>query len=238
MFKAKISTAILAIAGATMLAGAGPLSAQSASQPHTISVTGEGQSKAAPDEAQLSAGVVTQAATANAALSANRQAMNAVFATLKKQGIPDREIQTSDFSVLPQYDTGKDGNGPQRLIGYQVSNNVSVTVDDLSKLGPDIDALVSSGANSLGGVSFMIKDQTALLARAREAAVHDAIARAETYAKAAGVTLGPILSISEGGYATPQPMFRMMAEAAPASTPIAVGEQTVPASVSVVFAIK
>jgi uncharacterized protein YggE len=217
-----------------------PVHAEPAStQPRTITVSGEGEVKAVPDQAILSAGVVSQAVTADEALATNRRAMNAVFATLKRQGIPDRAIRTSEFSVQPQYGEQRQGNAPPHIVGYQVSNNVSVTVDDLSKLGGAIDALVASGANSMGGISFTIRDPKPLLRQARDAAVKDAMDRASVYAKAAGVALGHVVQISEGGAEAPRPVFRAMAlDASPAQTPIAAGEQTVAAQVTVSFEIK
>jgi uncharacterized protein YggE len=227
----------------TLLAMPPPAMAQSNAEaaPRTLSVSGEGEVKAVPDEALLSAGVVSQSRTAAEALAVNRRAMNAVFAALKAQGIPDKSIQTSDFTVSPQYDSGRNGSGPQRLVGYQVSNTVSVSVDDLAKLGATIDALVASGSNSLGGVSFAIRDPKPLLAQARAAAVKDALDRAETYAGAAGVTLGRAITISESenDVSMPRPMFRAMAvmNGAPAS-PTAAGEESVSAGVSMTFEIK
>lgn len=205
-----------------------------------ITMSGHGEAKAAPDQAQLSAGVTTEAKTARAALSANTAAMNKVFATLKQAGIPGKAIQTSNFSVSPQYPSYNSSNPqPRQIIGYQVSNTVSVSVDDLSRLGPTLDALVSAGANNVGGVSFSISDPQPLLAKARAAAVKDAQARAETYAKAAGIKLGPIMSINEGGGNMPQPMFKTMAmraEAAP--VPVAAGEETIAADVSISWQIR
>jgi uncharacterized protein YggE len=138
----------------------------------TISVSGEGEASGKPDQGRLSAGVVTQAPTAAAALSANTSAMNRVFAALKTLGIPDNKIQTSNFSVQPQYPPYRpDAAEPRNIVGYQVSNQVSVTVDDLAKSDPALDALVKSGANPLGGVSFAIADPKPLAERARAAAV-------------------------------------------------------------------
>jgi uncharacterized protein YggE len=225
---AVILTAVLAVP-----AFAGP------ADPHLLTVSGEGTMKAAPDRAELSAGVVTLAPTAATALAQNSLAMNAVFAKLKSAGIPDKSIQTSDFSVSAQYQTYKTGSGSvlQHIVGYQVSNNVEVTVDDPAKVGPTIDALVSSGANQLGNISFSIADPKPLLTQAREAAVKDAIERAQTYAKAAGVSLGPIVSIQEGGSEAPRPMMRMMAGMVASSAPIAGGEESVSANVSISWEI-
>jgi len=230
---------MLTVLGLAACGALNPLLAQPAPAPRTLSVSGEAQIKAVPDEAQLSAGVVSQAPTARAALEANRRAMNAVFATLKSRGIPDKSIQTSEFSVSPQYNSGKDGTGPQRLVGYEVSNSVTVTIDDLSKVGDAIDALVSSGANAMGGVSFAISDPKPLLKEARTAAVQDALDRAATLAKASGVTLGPIIAINDGEASTSRPEFRAMTVAqAGMSTPIAAGEERVSASVSITFEIR
>ena len=196
----------------------------------TMTMSGQGTAKAAPDQAQFSTGVITQDRTAALALAANSRAMNAVFATLKRLGIADKDIQTSDFSLSPQYQTYKPGtSGPQRIIGYQVSNTVNVTIEDFGKTGAVLDALVTSGSNQIDNISFSIHDTKALLAQARVAAVKDAIDRAQTYAKAAGVTLGAIMSISEsGGVYQPRPMYRMAAMSASAAPPpVAGGEQSV-----------
>ena len=221
-----------------VFAGASASAAEPA--PRTLSVSGEGEVRAAPDQSSLSAGVTTGAATAAQALAANSHAMNAVFATLKRLGIPDKDIQTSNFSLSPQYQVCKPGmTCPQRIVGYQVSNNVNVIVEDLDKTGPVLDALVSSGSNQIGGIDFSIHDTKSLLRVAREAAVKDAVDHAQTYAKAAGVTLGPILSIQEGGGEPPRPVYRamaMMANAAP--PPVAGGELSVSANVTITWQIQ
>jgi uncharacterized protein len=211
-----------------------------AAAPGTLSVSGQGEVRAAPDQAVLSTGVATTAPTAAAALSANAAKMNAVFATLKRLGVPDKSIQTSNFTVSPQYPPyNANESGVQKIVGYQVSNQVSVTLDDPKKLGPTLDALVAAGSNQINSVGFVIRDTAELLTKARAAAVADAIARAHTYAAAAGVTLGPILSIQEGSSEGPRPMYDVVvtAQRAGAPTPTAPGEQSVSATVTVVFAI-
>jgi uncharacterized protein YggE len=227
-----------AIAVLAAMPGGAALAADAASR--VITVSGEGEVRAAPDEAMLSAGVVTTARTAATALADNSHAMNQVFATLRGAGVPEKSIQTSGFNVSPQYATDKDGSQTARITGYQVSNTVNVTVDDLSKVGPTLDALVASGANSIGGISFDIKDPKAALAEARKRAVGDAVARAQTLAQAAGVTLGPITSINEGGGYEPRPLYRMAApmNALAAPPPIAASEQSVTANVSITWEIR
>jgi uncharacterized protein YggE len=233
--------AALALISLAPWSAAAPAQAQPATavEPRLLSVSGEGEVKAKPDQAMLSAGVVMQGKTAADALAANSRAMNTVFATLKRLGIPDRSIQTSSFSVNPQYPE-YNSREPRRIVSYQVSNTVSVTVEDLDKLGPALDALVSSGANSLGDIAFTIRDPKPLMAQARDAAVKDAMAKAETLARAAGVSLGPIVAINEGVIAPPQPLYRTMnmAAAPAAPPPISAGESTVSANVSMSWEIR
>lgn len=205
----------------------------------TIAMPGHGVVKAAPDQVQITAGVSTSAPTAAQALSANTARMKGVFDALRKLGVPEKNIQTVNFSVSPQY-TGGNNNERPKLTGYQVNNDVSVPLEDVSKLGTALDALVTSGANQMNGINFSIRDTTPMLARARADAIADAKTRAETYAKAAGVTLGPIQSISEGAtIEPPRPMYRAMAmAAADRSVPVATGEESVAADVSVVWEIR
>jgi uncharacterized protein len=209
--------------------------------PRLITVSGQGEASAVPDQAQLSAGVVTQAKTAEDALAANSRAMNAVFDTLKRAGIPEKSIRTSNFSVSPQYTPYKpDATEPPKIVSYQVSNTVTVKVTDLKTLGSDLDALVSSGANQVNGVSFSIHDPKPLMEKARAEAVKDAMAHARTFATAAGVELGRVMSINEGGGQAPQPIFLAMRAqtAAPSPPPMAEGEQTIVADVTMTFEIK
>jgi uncharacterized protein len=173
-----------------------PAAAQTAS--HTISMTGQGEVRAAPDTVTLTAGVTAQAPTAAAALAANSSRMAAVMAALKQQGVSDKDMQTANFSVSPQY-AGNNDSQPQRLIGYQVTNEVQVRLEDVRKLGAVLDSLVLAGSNQMNGINFGVRDTAELLTQARNLAVADATAKAQVYAKAAGVSLGPILSISESG---------------------------------------
>lgn len=202
----------------------------------TLSMTGHGEVRAAPDTGLIQAGVTTSAPTAAAALAANNSKMAGVVAALKKLGVPDRDIQTSSFSVSPQFTNG-DNNTARRLTGYQVGNEIRVRLEDVSRMGTVLDALVTAGANQMNGISFDIAKPEPLLAQARAEAVADARHRAETYARAAGVSLGPIQSISEGGSGAvpPRPMFRMAM--AVEQVPISPGEQSVSADVTMVWEI-
>jgi uncharacterized protein len=228
------------------LAGAAALSlfatlapAAAADAARTITVSGTGEARGAPDQAQLSAGVTTTSATANEALAQNARKMTAVFDALKRMGVAEKDIQTSNFSVQPQMTPYNQNGGAQHIVGYQISNQVDVTLDDTRKLGPALDALVGAGANQINSVSFAIKNADALDAKAREAAIANAQARAGVYAKAAGVNLGGVVSISEVATEAPRPMMRVMALAGNAApTPTAAGEQSVTANVTVVFEIR
>jgi hypothetical protein len=222
------------LAALVLVAGLAPALGQTT--PRTLTMTGQGDVRAAPDEVTLNAGVTAQAPTAAGALSANTQRMQGVFAALKKLGVADKDMQTSNFSVSPQMSDGGNNQAP-RVTGYQVNNQIRVRLDDVSKLGAALDALVTAGANQMYGVDFAIKDTAPLLTQARGDAVADAKAKAETYAKAAGVALGPILSISEngGGYAPPPAPMRMMVAAK--AVPVAAGEESVNAQVSIVWEI-
>jgi uncharacterized protein len=217
---------------------AAPALAQTAADfPPAISVTGEAQISVPPDIAFVDAGVATDARTAREASEANNNAMAKVFAALKAANVDARDIQTSRLSLQPQYAPNR--TGPSPVVGYRASNRVTVRIHDVSKVAGVIDTLVGAGANDIGNVTFEVSQASKLLDDAREKAIADARRKAEIYARAAGVTLGAPLSISEGGEA-PRPMFRAKAAApmAAAPTPIAQGEETLSISVSVTWAIK
>jgi uncharacterized protein YggE len=204
--------------------------------PPAISVTGEASISVPPDLAAVDAGVASDAKTAREASEANNAAMAKVLAALKAANIDAKDIQTSRLSLQPQYAPNR--AGPSSVVGYRASNRVTVRIRDVSKVAGVIDTLVGAGANDVGNISFEVSQASKLLDDAREKAVADARRKAEIYAKAAGVTLGAPLSISEEG--APQPVFRakMAAPLAAAPTPIAQGEETLSISVSVTWAIK
>lgn len=209
----------------------------------TLSIDAEGRIAVDPDIAYISAGVETEALTAKAAMAENRAAMNKVFGVLKGAGIADRDMQTSNFQIHPRYDYVEERNGETRrgrqvLRGYSVTNQLTVKVRDLDTLGPTLDALVEAGGNTFNGLRFGLDDDTAAMNQAREAAVKSALARAELLAGAAGYRVGRIVTMSEHSYRNdPQPMAMMArAEAADMGpTPIAAGEVSYAANVSVTF---
>ncbi|WP_193335044.1 SIMPL domain-containing protein [Devosia beringensis] len=207
----------------------------------TISIEGRGEVAAAPDMAMVNSGVTTQGATAREALDANTAAMAELIAALKGTGIEARDIQTSGFSVSPNYvySEDRDANGytlPPKINGYQVSNTVTVKVRQLEELGTILDKSVTVGANTVNGVSFSVADPSELLNKAREAAFADAQAKAELYATAAGSALDEIVSISETqGFNDPQPypMYARAEMADSAKVPVEAGELSFAINVSV-----
>jgi uncharacterized protein YggE len=203
--------------------------------PRTITVTGEGRADGKPDQAEVTGGVVTEAATAAEAVNANTAAMNQVFATLEGVGVPLARIQTTDFSVQPVFAQRQTTDLP-RVTGYRVSNQVRVRVEQLALIGTILDAMVRSGANQLHGISFTIRDARPLAETARRGAVLDAAAKAKTIAEAAGLRLGAIQTIHEDGAGVPIPVMRMAQ--AELAVPVAPGEVTVRVSMTVTYAIE
>ena len=207
----------------------------------TIAIEGRGEVAAAPDMATINSGVTTQGATAREALDANTSAMAELIAALKAAGIEARDIQTSGFSVNPNYvyTDERDANGytlPPKINGYQVSNTVTVAVRKLDTLGSILDKSVTVGANTVNGVSFSVADPSDLYDEARKAAFADARAKAELYATVAGSALEDIVSISETqGFNQPQPypMYAKAEMAADAAVPVEAGELSFAINVNV-----
>ena len=226
--------------------GATPLAAQTQALPvqpingTVLDVTAQGETRRTPDIASISAGVVTQAADAASAMRENAARMDRVIAALKRAGVADRDIRTANISLSPQYRYAN--NEPPVITGYQASNNVTVRFREIARAGTVLDALVATGANQINGPELGLDDPAAALDEARVDAVAKARARAELYAKAAGLRVKRIMSISESAFETPRPMPVMlrsmdMSEGAPASK-ILPGEQALNVSLSVRFELE
>jgi uncharacterized protein len=217
-----------------------PAAAQQPDSPRSLTpgltLTGVGEVRARPDLAVVRVGVVSQAAAARAALDANNEAMRAVMAELQEQGIAERDMQTSQFSVQPRYRHDQTGEAPPRIDGYEVSNQLAVTVRDLEALGPVLDQAVSVGSNQILGVEFALADPEPRRDEARRLALEDAVRKANVYTEAAGVELGAIRAMTEQArFDPPQPYQRM--EMAQSAVPIAEGEQVVAVEVTVTWDI-
>ena len=204
-----------------------------------LDVSATGKTTRVPDLATVSAGVVTQAPTAAQAMSDNAQRMAAVLAALKSAGIAPRDVQTSSVSLQPQY--RYEDNKPPVVTGYQATNTVTVKFRDIAKAGPILDLLVAQGANQINGPNLSLDNSDAALDEARTDAIRRARARAELYARATGLSVARILTISENGDLPPVPaMYGVRGFAADkvAATAIAPGESDVTITVSVRFLLK
>ncbi|TYC92801.1 SIMPL domain-containing protein [Novosphingobium sp. BW1] len=244
------SKLLWAAAAATLVTLPAMAQAQQAEAPaiaanHTLlSVNAEGSSNREPDMANFRAGVTTQGASARAALAENSQRMTAVFAALKRAGIAEKDIQTSNLNISPVYsqparhpDGSYDVN-ERTITGYQVNNTVLVRQRKLDNYGAVIDALVLAGANEVNGPDFGLSSPETAQDEARTAAIKAARERADLYASAAGLRVVRIVSISEAGGYSPQiraksDMIRVAA--APPSAPVAAGELDITAQISVQF---
>jgi uncharacterized protein YggE len=240
-----VSGLLVGLVAGPVLAGVAPrigypsTSAGLGDQPpeHTIAVTGSGRITVVPDMATIRLGVSLERQTAKAARKAAAEAMTRVVAAIRRLGIADEDIATSSISLGPVYNYSSSGSAP-RIRGYQLTNIVTVTIRDLDVIGDVLDDGVQAGATSVEGISFDVADRTAAEAKAREAAVKDAKAKAETLANGVGVQITGVASMSES-VSTPIWYDRMYAAGAAedAATPILAGSTDVTISVSVTFLI-
>ena len=205
-----------------------------------LDVNAEGRTTRVPDLATIRAGVVSQGATAAAALSDNAGRMARVLAALRRAGIAPRDIATSTVGLAPQYRYGD--NVPPVITGYQATNSVSIRFRDVAKSGAILDALVAEGANQIDGPNLSIDKPDAALDEARTDAVRRARAKADLYAAAAGMRVARVISIAEAGQDAgsqpPRPMVYARAMVAEAKTAIAPGEQDVTVTLSVRFLLQ
>lgn len=227
----------LALGGAAMSASAqAPApTLQVAADGTLLTVAASAEARRVPDIATISAGVVTQAADANAALRQNAAQMAKVVAALRAAGIAERDVQTAGVNLNPQYRYAE--NQPPAITGYQASNTVNVVVRDLERLGRILDALVETGANQVNGPSFDVDSKDEAFDEARRDALAKAQQRARMYAQSLGLQVRRIVSIDETGMEMPRPVMRMEAKAmaADASTPISPGENALGVTLNVVF---
>lgn len=205
-----------------------------------LDISATGEVTRVPDLAVISAGVVARSATAAAALQETADKMDRVIAALKRAGVDDRDIQTSSVSLNPEYRYPQ--NQSPQLTGYSASNQVTVRFRDIRNSGKILDALVAVGANQINGPSMTIEHPETALDEARTRAIAQGRARAELYARALGMQVARVVSVSEGGgyYAPPPPppSAPMMATAERAYTRIEPGEQKLQVSVSMVFELR
>lgn len=240
MIRQQWALRFLALAILAGVAGlAAPGLAQTAADVPVLRVTGEGRVEVAPDMAVITLGVQSRAKTARAALSENSERVAAVLDSLRAAGLAARDLQTSGLSLGPEWESYRIGNqNTPRVIGFLASNMVTVRVRDLPALGGILDRIVDDGANSFNGLQFSVSNLDDVQDTARRAAVQDARRKAELYAGAAGVTLGPIQSLTEGGTGgPPRPMMAREMAMSDASVPVAEGEITISATVEIIYSL-
>lgn len=209
-------------------------------EPRTLSINGSSTVSIEPDIARIQIGVHTEGPNAQEVVASNNEQSQQLIDALTGVGIAERDIQTSNFSIVPRQEWDANGQ-PTGVITYVVDNSVSVTVRDLTKIGSTLEAAVEAGANNIYGIQFDLEDREAAQQQAMTAAMENARARAEVLAGAAGVELGPVLSLQTYlGSTSPIPYERnyVMADMAASSVPVATGEMLIMVDVSVVYEIQ
>jgi uncharacterized protein YggE len=209
----------------------------------TVSVTGSARVTTTPDRFSFNVSVQTIAPTVEEAVNENNAKVAAVIAALKNAGAKPEEIQTSNFSIYPQQDYSQQQQGKlPRLLGYQVSNSITVTKKEIAAAGKLLQAAIGAGVNQSSGLSFSVSDPARGRDEGLRAAFADARAKATLLAQAAGRTLGPAMAITEGGASNPQPrpmmVGRVMAAQVASEVPVESGSEELGFTVSVVFALK
>jgi uncharacterized protein YggE len=247
---------VVAVVAALLISGllpaqAAPVAQSGATQPvsRTITVVGRGEVKVKPDVATTTVGVEALGPTVDAAMEDAQARMTSILDALKKLGIAEKDIQTSNFSINFERQPTEPKPAAQSTPGafeppagfYRVSNMVQVTIRDLTKVSDVIDTAVKAGANNVWGISFSLDDTDALEAQAREAAVADAKSRAEALAGLTGVKVGSVMAISEVIGSQPVPMFASADRAmgmGGGGTPAEPGEVTFSTQIQVIYAIQ
>jgi uncharacterized protein YggE len=240
LIKAAAAFAVMATFAAPQVAAAQDAPAVQSTPGTLLSVSAEGKSEARPDMATINLGVTTEGQTAQAALAENARRMQALSQALRRAGIAERDIQTSNVSVFPQQQYRE--NQAPLITGYQANNTVTAKVRNINNTGRVIDAAVAAGGNTVNGVMFSHADPDAQLDVARRNAIAEARRRAELYANALGMRVHRIVAVQEGGgYAPPIPMpmmERMAAQDAVANTPVSPGQIETRVSVNVTFELR
>lgn len=218
----------------TKLVGPIPFSVTSVTtqKTDTFSVTGQGTVSVSPDIAVINAGVTVSGATVKQAQNELNSKINAISSAIKKLGVSDKDIQTSNYSVYPQYEY----QAGQRITGYQASSNLMIKVRDIEKANDVIDAATANGANQIGGISFEVDDKIKVENEAREKAVNEARRKAEDAARIAGFKLGNVINYAESFGGEPRP-FPMMEKAADVATQVEPGSSEITVTVTLSFQI-
>ena len=230
-----VAFAATALLAAVLPGVSGEAAAQEKSMERIVTVSASGSAEVEPDLAQISTGVVSEAATAKEAIERNKAGMSKLIDGMKRAGIAARDIRTTVFNVEPRYTQPKDGR-PGTIDGYRVMNQVRLTVRDVGRLGEVLDQAIALGANQINHIAFDVANDEALKDDARKRAMANARRRAELYAKAAGVELGQVLRISEQVIGHHAPVDGRAAMRA--SVPIEPGTRTLEVEVHVTYALR
>lgn len=213
-----------------------------ARMPGVIHVTASANVDVAPDQVSVSAGVQSDGKTAQEAMAKNSEKMRNVFATLAANGIPERDISTTNLNLNPRYDYEQRTNGQPLLVGYRASNQITIVSRDLDRTGQLIDALLQAGLNNINGVNFRVSEPEMAQAQARAAAIEKAKVKARMMAQSANVRLGRLLSLQEGASSNPirfnEGMMAARSMSADSAPPLAAGQREISATVTMSYAIQ
>ena len=241
LMKSLTSLAVAGFLPLVPLLGAVPMTSAEAQELRTgrwVMVAGHGSVEAAPDSADVTTGVLTDAATAREALTANNAAMRKIIEGLKAAGIDTKDIKTQQFQIQPRYRNFKD-RGAQQIDGYSVRNQVEVKVRQIARLGEILDQVVTLGANQASSINFIVSDAEKRKDEARKKAVENAMHRARLLAEAAGARLGSVMTITEEVIGAPRPPRPMVARSMAAdSVPIEIGSETLSVRVEMSFMLE
>lgn len=184
---------------------------------NAITVEGKGEVSLVPDVAQIMFTVTESATTVGAAQDSATKKTDAAIEALKKLGIAEKDVKTANYSVSPKYDYSQPCSpgmicttvvsSSPKIVGYDVSQSIEVKVRDTAKAGDTLAALGTLGVQNISGPNFMVDDEDAAKAQARAQAIDEARAKAKVLAKQLGVSLGKVMSYSEGSNGYPQPVM-------------------------------
>lgn len=251
----KLATILLGVV-AIFIIGAAIYNFQSlpGNTPHEISVTGQGKAYAKPDVAIMSFGVTTEAAKSQDAVTQNTEKMNAVIKAIKDQGVEDKDIQTTLYSLNPVYGYDKavapmatepsmpavypvPGTGTPRITGYSLQQQVQVKMRNFDKINVIIDQATAQGANSVGSLQFTVDDIEKIREEARSEAINEAKAKAKALSKQSGLWLGRLVNVSEG-YNAPMPYATMQDKAVGSGPEIQAGQLQIDANVTLTYRVR
>lgn len=237
--KKSVLLVVVSVVAMFVLAACGTTQVNTAPQARTLAAQGNGQVYIVPDIAYINVGVRVDADEVSDALAANNVQANAIAEALSKLGVDKADIQTSSFNVYPMQDWGPDGQISRKY--YVVENTVYITVRDLAKLGSLLDTVVSSGANTINGISFDVLDKSAAEAEARDLAIADAKKEAEAIAAATGVKLAEIQSVNVYTSGVSVPVYENKGIGGgvyDAAAPISAGQLKISVDANIVYVIK